>query len=137
VSDSHKVNGTFTGPIIRNIGVLSWLGAAAFARARFELHHHHQIIQTVPAEAAQPAHVPVAEAGAQGDRCTKAKEFGFRSHCVDPRVRTFMALSNGRVKMAYRNATDVEGWDSSVEVLAPPGDRGEASFVARDKPRHA
>jgi hypothetical protein len=48
-----------------------------------------------------------------------------------------MALNNGRVKMAYRNATDVEGWDSSVEVLAPPGDRGEASFVARDKPRHA
>ena len=52
-------SGALAGPIIRNIGVLSWLGAAAFARARFELHHHHQIIQTVPAEAAQPAHVPV------------------------------------------------------------------------------
>jgi hypothetical protein len=85
---------------------LFWLGAAIALAAsccavRFELHRHHQVVQLVSAPAAQPAHVPVAEARPQRHRCTKAKELGFQLHCVDRRISTFMARQHDGVKLTW------------------------------------
>jgi hypothetical protein len=72
------------------VGVLAWCGdcfapalVANGAAARFQFHDHHQVIQPVSAPAAQPAHVPIAEARPQRDRRAKAKELSFQLHCVD------------------------------------------------------
>jgi hypothetical protein len=85
-------------PLRTIIGVYSGLHAArlsgrALAASRYatracaerlEFHHHHQVVQPVPAPTSQPRDMPIAEAGAQGDRCAEAQELGFE-HCVDPR----------------------------------------------------
>src|SRR5712691_369261 len=48
-----------------------------------EPHHHDQVGQLVPGPAAQPAHLPIAESGAQLDGRAKAEEFRFQLHGVD------------------------------------------------------
>ena len=58
---------------------------------RLELHHHHQVEQTVLAPASQPRHVPIGEARPQRDWCAEAQEPGFYLHRANARVSTFIA----------------------------------------------
>ena len=48
-------------------------------------HDHHQIAELTPRPAAQPTHVPVAEAGAHRNWCAKAQKFRFQWHRGLPR----------------------------------------------------
>ena len=81
-----QVGGTFTArypplsaSILASSRCLRAPRASGYAR-RFELHHHHQEIQPVPAPASQPRYLPIAEARPQRDRCAEAKELGFQLH---------------------------------------------------------
>jgi hypothetical protein len=73
------------------------LRAARARRERFELYHHHQEIQPVPAPASQPHYLRLAETRAQSDRCAEAQELSFKLPCAA--VDTFMA----RVYMKLMN----------------------------------
>src|SRR5712692_7914307 len=48
-----------------------------------DLHHHHQVVQPVPGPAAEPTHLPVAEAEAERNWCPKAKVFRSEPHRAD------------------------------------------------------
>ena len=77
------------GESIRWSGGLSGWRPGVLAERRLlktqglEPHHHDQVGQLVPGPAAQPAHLPIAEAGAQLDGRAKAEEFRFQLHGVD------------------------------------------------------
>jgi hypothetical protein len=43
-------------------------------------HDHHQVAQPVSGPAAEPCHLPIAEARADRDWRPKAKELGFELH---------------------------------------------------------
>src|SRR5258708_6176245 len=65
--------------IIIGTGFAPPLVASGYA-ARSQFHHHHQVVQPVPAPASQPCHVPITEARTQCHGRAKAKELGFQLH---------------------------------------------------------
>ena len=66
---------------------------------RLEFDDHHKIVEPVPAPASQPRYLPIAETRPQRDGRAKAKELGFQLHRIDPRVSTFMAREEDKVKL--------------------------------------
>ena len=55
-------------------------GLKVSQRSSLDLDDHYQIVQTVSAPAAQPAHLPAAEEGAYLNGGAQAEEFGFELH---------------------------------------------------------
>ena len=63
-------------------------------RVWIETHEHHNICETVFSPAAEPADLPIIEAGANRNWRFQAQEFRFEAHACD----AFMAPGRRRVK---------------------------------------
>ena len=84
---AHSVRGFLSGTIGKKMGtpVESFQrvdGERAYRLSACDPHQHHQIIHPVFTPAAQPAHVPVAEPGAQCHRSAKAKVLRLHLHAA-------------------------------------------------------
>jgi hypothetical protein len=97
--------------------------------------HHHEVGEPVLGPPAQPADTPVAESGAQRDRCFQAQEFGLEAHARDTDMAPAVGRSQGR--RASPRFLRYFSRRNSISVATPSASAAATSMIRSVHPKPA